>query len=95
MIARLQFIRRAKELGFTLAEIGELLGLWFGEHAKCVHVRQRAEEKIRDVETKIASLRTMKRSLQKLIRTCEKRDSKQACPLFDGLEGGMLPLGGS
>jgi MerR family copper efflux transcriptional regulator len=95
VIARLQFIRRAKELGFTLAEIGELLGLWFGEHAKCVHVRQRAEQKIQDVEAKISSLQTMKRSLRKLIRTCKSRDSKTACPLFDGLTGGMRSSGGS
>ena len=45
VVARLQFIRRAKELGFTLAEIKELLGLWFDVHTKCVHVRQRAADK--------------------------------------------------
>jgi MerR family transcriptional regulator, copper efflux regulator len=84
IIARLQFIRRAKELGFTLGEIRELLGLWFIK-AKCAHVRQLANEKMRDVEAKIAALQQMKRSLRKLIRTCENRDSMEACPLLEGL----------
>ena len=87
VIARLQFIRRAKELGFTLGEIRELLGLWFVK-AKCAHVRQRAKEKMKDVEAKIAALQQMKRSLRKLIRTCETRDSMEACPLLEGLDGG-------
>jgi Hg(II)-responsive transcriptional regulator len=87
VVARLQFIRRAKELGFTLGEIAELLGLWF-KKAKCAHVRQRAMEKLDDVEAKIAALQEMKRSLQKLIRTCENRDSIEACPLLDGLGDG-------
>ena len=93
VIVRLQFIRRAKELGFTLGEISELLGLWF-ENAKCSHVRQRAEEKMKDVEVKIAALQQMKRSLRKLIRTCETRDSLQACPLLEGLDGEKRLTGG-
>jgi MerR family transcriptional regulator, copper efflux regulator len=84
VIARLQFIRRSKELGFTLAEIGELLGLWF-EKVKCAHVRQRAMEKMKDIEAKIATLQQMQRSLRKLIRTCKSRDSIEACPLLEGL----------
>lgn len=87
VVARLQFIRRAKELGFTLGEIYELLGLWF-KKAKCAHVRQRAKEKLNDVEAKIAALQQMKRSLLTLIRTCENRDSMEACPLLEGLDDG-------
>ena len=49
VVARLKFIRRAKELGFTLAEIRELLGLWFDSNTRCEHVRQRAEQKITDI----------------------------------------------
>jgi len=56
VVSRLQFIRHAKELGFTLSEIKELLGLWFDVNTKCVHVRQRAEQKITDIEDKIRSL---------------------------------------
>jgi MerR family transcriptional regulator, copper efflux regulator len=94
VVPRLQFIRRSKELGFTLREIGELLGLWFDNKTKCVHVRQRAEQKIQDIEAKIASLQKMKRSLRKLIRTCENRNSMEACPLLDGLDGETRSTGG-
>jgi MerR family transcriptional regulator, copper efflux regulator len=91
VIARLQFIRRSKELGFTLAEIGELLGLWF-EKVKYAHVRQRAMEKMKDIEAKIAALQQMQRSLRRLIRTCKSHDSREACPLLEGLDD-KRPIG--
>ncbi len=86
VVARLQFIRRAKELGFTLAEIKELLGLWFDVRTKCVHVRQRAAQKITNIEYKIRSLQKMKRSLKKIISQCENRDAVAECPLWLGLD---------
>ena len=45
VVARLRFIRRAKELGFTLSEINELLGLWFDKDTQCCDVRWKALEK--------------------------------------------------
>lgn len=87
----MQFIRRAKELGFTLAEIKEFLGLWFEANTTCEHVRQRAEQKITDIEDKIPSLQTMKRSLNKVISEREARDSIGDCPLLDGIDNGGRP----
>ncbi len=86
-VARLQFIRSTKELGFTLAEIRELLGLWFDTNTRCSHVRERAERKIADIDAKIASLRKMKRSLEKLMKICKQRNALQACPLLEGIDG--------
>jgi len=86
VVSRLLFIRNAKELGFTLAEIKELLGLWFDVNTKCVHVRQRAEEKITNIEDKIRLLQKMKRSLKKIINQCERRDTVHECPLWLGLD---------
>lgn len=86
VVSRLQFIRRAKELGFTLSEIKELLGLWFDVNTKCVHVRQRAERKVNDIEDKIRSLQRMKRSLKKIVSQCENRDAVNECPLWLGLD---------
>jgi MerR family transcriptional regulator, copper efflux regulator len=86
VVSRLQFIRNAKELGFTLAEIKELLGLWFDVNTKCVHVRQRAEQKIANIEDKIRTLQKMKRSLKKIISQCENRDEVDECPLWLGLD---------
>lgn len=86
IVSRLQFIRRAKELGFTLSEIKELIGLWFDVNTKCVHVRQRAERKVNDIEDKIRSLQRMKRSLQKIVSECQNHDAVKACPLWLGLD---------
>ena len=86
VVSRLLFIRNAKELGFTLAEIKELLGLWFDVNTKCVHVRQRAEKKITNIEDKIRLLQKMKRSLKKIINQCEGRNTVDECPLWLGLD---------
>jgi len=79
-VERLEYIRRAKELGFTLTEIKELLELSFA-HSNCDHIRQRAEDKITDIEQKIRSLQQMKRSLGKIVDCCRKKKSTDDCPL--------------
>jgi MerR family copper efflux transcriptional regulator len=83
-IKRLEYICRAKELGFTLAEIRELLELSFTPHTGCNHIRQRAEGKITDIESKIRSLQKMRRSLRSIVNQCKTKDSPHDCPLVDG-----------
>lgn len=85
VIARLLFIRRTKSLGFTLVEIKELLTLWFSPHTGCHHVREKAAQKLVEIDERLKSLKEMKRSLKKLTEQCQQRDSVEACPLFDGL----------
>lgn len=80
-VERLEYIRRAKELGFTLAEIRELLELSFNAQAGCDHIRQRSEAKIADIEEKVRSLQQMKRSLGKIVERCRKKNSVEDCPL--------------
>jgi Hg(II)-responsive transcriptional regulator len=82
VVKRLKFIRNSKELGFTLAEIKELLALWFDPNTRCQHVRQRAELKIVDIEEKVRSLQKMKRSLKRIISQCETKESVDKCPLW-------------
>ena len=91
VVARLRFIRRTKELGFTLAEIKEFLGLWFDANTRCEHVRHRAGLKISDIEEKIRTLQKMKRSLKKIISECAGKDSVDDCPLLEGIEGSSRP----
>ena len=79
-VERLEYIRRAKELGFTLSEIKELLNLSFA-HSNCDHIRQRAEGRITDIENKIRSLQQMKRSLRKILERCQTKNSTDDCPL--------------
>lgn len=85
-VARLRFIRRLKELGFTLAEIKELLNLWFDATTRCVHVRERAARKLVDIDERIASLQQMRQALAEIVSQCEQRDSLTDCPLWSGLD---------
>jgi MerR family mercuric resistance operon transcriptional regulator len=70
VVARLRFIRRAKELGFSLKEIKELLALRVDPATTCAEVRKRAESKIADVEEKIEDLQRIKQALKKLTAAC-------------------------
>jgi DNA-binding transcriptional MerR regulator len=79
-VGRLDYIRRAKELGFTLAEVRELLEL-SSAASDCEHVRRRAEGKVADIEGKIRSLRQMKRSLGNIVRRCRAANAAADCPL--------------
>ncbi|WP_204249637.1 heavy metal-responsive transcriptional regulator [Gemmata sp. SH-PL17] len=79
-VERLNYIRRAKELGFTLAEIRELLELSFAA-STCEHVRQRAEAKIADIEGRVRSLQQMRRSLGRIVKRCRVKNSTEDCPL--------------
>jgi MerR family copper efflux transcriptional regulator len=85
-VARLRFIRQAKELGFTLSEIRELLALKVAPGKSCADVRARAEAKIADVEQRIAQLDRMKRALAKLATACSGRGPTSECPILDALE---------
>ncbi|MBW3542719.1 MAG: MerR family DNA-binding protein [Planctomycetes bacterium] len=91
VVARLRFIRRAKELGFTLKEIGELLSLKLDRSTTCVDVKGRAEAKIADIEARIDSLRRMKRALVKVTKACSGRGSTSDCPILEALDGDDAP----
>jgi MerR family mercuric resistance operon transcriptional regulator len=85
-VARLRFIRQAKELGFTLSEIRELLTLRVAAGKSCADVKARAEAKIADVEQRMAQLGRMKRALVKLASACSGRGPTSACPILDAME---------
>jgi MerR family mercuric resistance operon transcriptional regulator len=87
IVARLRFIRRAKELGFTLHEIRELLSLKLDPSTTCADLKRRAEEKIADIETRIDSLRRMKQALVKLAGACSGRGKASHCPILEALDG--------
>ena len=86
VVARLRFIRRAKELGFSLKEIKDLLALRVDPETTCVEVKQRAEDKIADVEAKIETLQKIKKALVKLTKTCSGRGPTSECPILDALD---------
>ena len=81
----LSFIRRSRELGFTLDEICALLALSAEQGQEvCADVRHLAANHLRDVRAKIADLRAMERILADAVRRCEGGESAR-CPLIDAL----------
>ena len=85
-VTRLQFIRRAKELGFSLKEITELLCLRVDPETTCGEVKQRAEAKIADIEAKLRDLQRMKEALATLVAACSGSGPTSQCPILDALE---------
>ena len=85
-VGRILFIRRAKELGFSLKEINELLTLRAESGDQCAEVLVRTEAKIADISERIASLERMKRALEQLASTCSDRGTVGDCPILDALE---------
>ena len=85
-VDRIVFIRRAKELGFSLKEISELLDLRVRPRHNCAHVKRNADAKIADIDIKMAALRRMRRALMDLTRACEQRAPTTECPILASLD---------
>lgn len=83
---RLKFIRRAQELGFSLTEIRELLSLRVSRTTTSADIRARTEAKIADIQAKIKSLESMKKTLQKLTRVCDGCVPVAECPILESLD---------
>ena len=85
-VVRLRFIRRAKELGFSLKEIKELLAMRVDGRTTCAEVKRHAERKIADIEARIQSLRHMKAALAKITKQCTGRGPTSECPILEALD---------
>ncbi len=86
VVARIRFIRRAKELGFKLSEISELLSLRVDPDTTCADVRKQTEFKIADVEDKIRVLQGIKTALKKLAASCVGTGPTSECPILEALD---------
>jgi len=84
-VARLSFIRRAKELGFSLTDIGELLSLSQDRRSDMRGVKRKAEERLADVERKISELKRGQRGLKTLIDACPGHGELASCPIVAAL----------
>ncbi len=85
VVVSLRFIRRAKELGFSLKEISELLRLEASEDATPADVRGRAEAKLEVLEERIRSLQRMRRALRKLVESCPGKGPLRDCSILRAL----------
>ena len=86
IIARIRFIKRAQELGFTLKEISGLLSMRVDPHTTCADINVRAEQKIAQIQEKIRDLERMKRALIKLKASCRGRGPTGECPILEALD---------
>lgn len=84
-IHRLRFVRRARDLGFSVPEISELLDLWDDHSRQSSDVKRLAQEHLDDLHEKIEGLQQMADSLKKLIDSCAG-DDRPDCPILTELE---------
>ena len=82
-LARILFIKRAQELGFTLGEINNLLSL--GE-SHCSEVQELAEAKLASVREKINDLHRLEQVLEELVTQCRTNPDNAACPIVESLQ---------
>ncbi|WP_305821424.1 Cu(I)-responsive transcriptional regulator [Massilia brevitalea] len=80
----LQFIHRARALGFSLDQIRDLLALWQDKGRASADVRALAREHIGELNRKIAEMEAMRRTLERLAASCHG-DSRSDCPILDDL----------
>lgn len=85
-VKRLNFIVMAKSHGFTLKDIKELLELRTDPQSTCAQVKQRAQNKIRHIDEKIAELQRMKNALSRLAASCSGEGPVGECPIIEAFE---------
>ena len=85
-VRRVRFIRRAQALGFTLAEIGDLLDLRAQSESSCTRVEARAAVTLDRIAEKIRDLETIREALGEYVDACRARRSLAECPLLGALD---------
>ena len=85
-VRRIRFIKRAQELGFSLKEIKELLSLRAAPRTRCSQIRKRAEAKVKNIDGKVRTLKSMRKALSKLIAECTGRGPVTDCPILGSLD---------
>ena len=85
-VSRLRFIKKAKELGFSLKEIRDLLSLKAKRSGSCADVRARATDKIENISQKIIALEAMRGALMGLVEECSGTGPRTECPILNALD---------
>jgi len=83
-ISRLKFIKRAQQMNFTLAEIGDLLKMREDPQHARAEVRQLSANKLKEVEVRLTELDTLRNELTLLVNLCSASD--EGCPIIDRID---------
>jgi MerR family copper efflux transcriptional regulator len=91
-VRTLQFIRRSRDLGFSMAEIAELVDLWHNRKRASASVKRIAQKHVDELSQRIEAMQAMQRTLGALLKSCHG-DDRPDCPILDDLAGavGSLP----
>lgn len=85
-VRSLQFIKRSRDLGFSMAEIAELVSLWQNRSRASASVKRIAQKHMDDLSQRIAAMQAMQRTLASLTQHCHG-DARPDCPILDDLAG--------
>ncbi len=80
----LRFIKRARDLGFSMDEIGELVGLWHDRRRASASVKHIAQKHLTELEQRIAAMQAMHDTLSQLVHCCHG-DTRPDCPILEDL----------
>ena len=80
----LRFIKRGRDLGFSMEEIAQLVGLWQNRRRASANVRRVAQKHAEDLAQRIAAMQEMQKTLQHLIHCCHG-DERPECPILEEL----------
>jgi MerR family transcriptional regulator, copper efflux regulator len=89
-VDRIRFIQQAKDLGFSLKEVGDLLALNDLPGTSCADIRARAVSKIAEVDAKIGSLQRIRQALVRLSETCPGKGPITRCTILDAMRSKQL-----
>lgn len=86
----LRFIKRARDLGFSMAEIAELVSLWHNRRRASASVRRIAQKHADELAQRIAAMQAMQQTLAHLVHCCQGNERPE-CPILDDLAGKTDP----
>ena len=88
-IHTLRFIKRARDLGFSIGEIAELVGLWHDHGRASASVKRVAQRHLGELDERIAALQGMRGTLARLVRCCQG-DERPDCPILEDMAGALV-----
>ena len=89
-VARIRFIKRAQDLGFSLREVADLLSLRVRRDTACADVEEKTTIKLSLVDQKMRELEAIKSALENLVEACRANTVTGDCPIIETLEGRQI-----